>query len=260
ASYQKASWEMFTVGGGYGIGDVGPLQDLSVRGELTGYRSPEEVNDLDKGPVAASACRGVVVGPGLCQFHPSDKGSFITPSISANLVHTAAYSFGVFVVGNIPIGVDYSKFVLPRIDYIGGGFRAGVEMATWFAFETSFYVGSGSAGTVAKQNGTFAATQLLHFRSGRVGTSPFFRFGVKVGPYVDGDLIGQRTDPAYDHAYTAGYPDRTDRIRMFRFAATVLPYVQMSDKVSLELGWLQKLFGYDTPATQLYTATLRYVF
>ncbi|HSO37148.1 MAG TPA: hypothetical protein VLT33_31700, partial [Labilithrix sp.] len=46
ASYQKASWEMFTVGGGYGIGDVGPLQDLSVRGELTGYRSPEEVNDL----------------------------------------------------------------------------------------------------------------------------------------------------------------------------------------------------------------------
>lgn len=83
---------------------------------------------------------------------------------------------------------------------------------------------------------------------------------MKVGPYVDGDLIGERTDPAYDQAYTAGYPDRTDRIRMFRFAATVLPSVQMSVKISLELGYLQKLFGYDTPATQLYTATLRYVF
>jgi hypothetical protein len=163
-------------------------------------------------------------------------------------------------VANIPIGVDYSKFVLPRIDYVGGGFRAGTEMAPWFAFETSFYVGSGSSGTVAKQNGTFAATQLLHFRTGRLGDAPFFRLGVKVGPYVDGDVVGERTDPAYDQAYTAGYPERTDRIRMFRFASVVLPYVQMSDKVSLELSWLQKIFGYDTPATQLYAATLRYVF
>ncbi len=260
ASFQKANWEMYTVGAGYGVGDLWLLQDVSVRAEITGYRSPAEVNDPSKGLVTAAACRGIVVGPGQCQFHPSDKGSFITPSLSANLVHTAAFSFGVFIVGNIPIGVDYSKFVLPRIDYIGGGFRSGVEMATWFAFETSFYVGSGSAGTVAKQNGTFAATQLLHFRTSRLGGSPFFRLGVKVGPYVDGDLIGERTDPAYDQAYTAGFPERTDRIRMFRFASTVLPYVQMSDKVSLELGWLQKLFGYDTPATQLYTATLRYVF
>lgn len=261
ASFQKANWEMFTVGGGYGVGDLGPLQDFSIRAELTGYQSPAEVNDVAKGAVAPAACRGVVVGPGQCQFHSSDKGSFITASVSANLVHTGAYSFGVFVVGNVPVGVDYSKFVLPRIDYVGGGFRAGVEMTSWFAVETSFYVGSGSAGSAAKQNGTFAATQLLHFKTARIGgESPFFRFGVKVGPYIDGDLFGERTDAAYDQAYTAGFPERTDRIRMFRFASTVLPYVQMSDKVSLELGWLQKIFGYDTPATQLYTATLRYVF
>lgn len=260
ASWQKANWNMLTVGGGYGFGDLGPLQDVSVRAEITGYQSPAEVNDLSKGAVTPDACRGVVVGPGQCQFHPSDRGSFITPSVGANLVHTGSYSFGLFLLANIPVGVDYAKFAMPRIDLVGGGFRAGVEMASWFAFETSFYAGSGSAGRVAKQNGTFAATQLLHFRTGRVGVRPFFRFGVKVGPYVDGDLIGDRTDPAYDQAYTAGYPERTDRIRMFRFAAMALPYVQMSDKVSLELGWLQKLFGYDTPATQLYTATLRYVF
>lgn len=260
ASWQKANWEMFTIGAGYGVGDLGPLQDFSIRAEFTGYQSPAEVNDVSKGAVTPAQCRGVVLGPGQCQFHPSDRGSFISPSISANLVHTAAFSFGVFVVGNIPIGVDYAKFVLPRIDWIGGGFRGGVEMTSWFALETSFYVGSGSAGTAAKQNGTFAATQLLHFKTARIGTSPFFRLGVKVGPYVDGDLIGERTDAAYDQAYTAGYPERTDRIRMFRFASTILPYVQMSDTVSLELGWLQKLFGYDTPATQLYTATLRYVF
>ena len=260
ASFQKADWDMLTVGGGYGIGDLGPFQDVSIRAEMTGYQSPAEVNDLDKGPVSPSACGGVVVGPGQCEFHPADKGGFITPSISANFVHTGSYSFGAFLLGNIPVGVDYSKFVLPRIDYVGGGFRGGVEMTSWFALETSFYVGSGSAGSAAKQNGTFAATQLLHFKTSRIGGAPFFRFGVKVGPYIDGDLIGERTDPVYDQAYTSEYPDRTDRIRMFRFATMLLPYAQMSDKLSLELGWIQKLFGYDTPATQLYTATLRYVF
>ena len=261
ASYQKARWEMYTVGGGYGLGHFGVFQDLSVRAELTGYSSPAEVNDLERGAVSAAQCAGVVAGPGLCELHPADRGAFFTPSISTSLVHTAKLSFGVFVVGNIPIGVRYEKFVLPRIDYVGGGFRAGMEFEPWFALETSFYVGSGSPRPgSSRQNGTFAATQLLHFRTGRIGGATFFKLGVKVGPYVDGDLIGERTDARYDQAYTAGFPDRTDRIRMFRFAATVLPYVQVSDTVSVELGYLQKLFGYDTPATQLYTATLRYVF
>lgn len=260
ASWQKAQWEMFTVGGGYGFGDVGFLQDVSARLEFTGYQSPEEVNDLARGAVAPGSCGGVVLEPGRCQFHPADRGSFVTPSISASLAHTGTLSFGVFLVGNIPIGIDYAKFVVPRVDLVGGGFRAGIEPSEWFSFETSFYVGSGSAGARSKQNGTFAATQLLHFKSPRLGTSPSFRFGVKVGPYVDGDLFGERTDPVYDQAYTAGYPARTDRIRMFRFAATVLPYIQVSDKVSLEVAYLQKLFGYDTPATQLYSFTLRYVF
>jgi hypothetical protein len=260
ASWQKANWDMLTIGGGYGFGDVGVLQDFSVRAEITGYTSPAEVNDLARGAVPAN-CPGPSPGPGQCEFHPSDRGAFVTPSIGASLVHTGRFAFGVFLVGNIPLGVNYEKFTLPRIDYVGGGFRAGTELTTWFALENTFYVGSGSPrpGTY-RQNGTFAATQLLHFKTERLGTKPFFRIGVKVGPYVDGDLIGERTDPAYDQVYTAGYPARTDRIRMFRFAATLLPYVQMSDKLSLELGYLQKLFGYDTPATQLYTATIRYVF
>jgi hypothetical protein len=260
ASWQKANWEMFTVGGGYGLGHFGTFQDLSVRLEVTGYQTPAEVNDPEKGTVDAAVCPGSVPGPGKCEFHSADRGAFITPSVSTSLVHTATTSFGVFVLGNVPIGVNYKKFVSPRIDFVGGGFRGGIELAPWFALETSFYVGTGSSGRGGRQNGTFAATQLLHFRSEKLGTSPSFRVGIKVGPYIDGDLIGERSDARYDQVYTAGYPDRTDRIRMFRFAATFLPYVQMSDKVSLELGYLQKLFGYDTPATQLYTATLRYVF
>ena len=86
ASWQKASWDMVTVGGGYGLGHFGVFQDLAVRGEITGYHSPEEVNDLTKGAVVDSRCAGTVLGPGRCQFHPADKGAFITPSISTSLV------------------------------------------------------------------------------------------------------------------------------------------------------------------------------
>jgi hypothetical protein len=260
ASFQKARWEMITVGGGYTFGDLGVFQDISLRAEITGYQSPAEVNELGRGTVAPAACGGRVTGPGLCEFHPAGRGAFITPSLGTSLVHTGSFAFGIYVLGNIPIGVDYEKFVMPRVDLVGGGFRSGVEMTPWFSVEQAFYVGSGSSGRGGRQNGTFAASQLLAFRTGRLGTSPFFRLGVKVGPYVDGDLFGERTDDVYDRAYTAGYPGRADRIRMFRFAASAFPYVQMSDTVSLELGWLQKIFGYDTPATQLYTATLRYVF
>jgi hypothetical protein len=260
ASVQKAQFDMLTVGGGYGIGDVGFLQDLSVRAEITGYQSPAETSDPSLGLVDASSCAGRVTAPGVCEFHPSDRGSFVTPSVSANLVHTGSFAFGVFLLGNVPMGVDYSKFVLPRIDFVGGGFRAGVEMTSWFSVEQSFYMGSGSSGAGGHQNGTFATTQYLAFRTAKLGSSPSFRFGFKAGPYVDGDLFGERTDDAYDRAYTAGYPQRTDRIRMFRFGSSLLGYVQMNDKLSLELGYVQKIFGYDTPATKFFSGTVRYVF
>ena len=48
ASFQKANWEMFTVGGGYGVGDLGPLQDFSIRAELTGYHHLNSTRDFHK--------------------------------------------------------------------------------------------------------------------------------------------------------------------------------------------------------------------
>lgn len=261
ASFQKARWEMLTVGGGYTFGDLGPLQDFTVRADVTGYQSPAEVTEPARGlAVPQSACTTPVT-EGACEVHPADRGAFASASVATSLVHTGSFAFGVFLVGNVPMGVDYSKFVLPRIDLVGGGFRTGTELSKYVATENSFYVGSGSWGRGGKQNGTFAATQLIGVKSPRLGgDATFVRLGVKAGPYVDGDLFGERTDEAYDRIFTAGFPERTDRIRMFRFAAMVLPYVQISDRFSLELSYLQKIFGYDTPATQLYGATARVVF
>lgn len=73
-------------------------------------------------------------------------------------------------------------------------------------------------------------------------------------------MLSERTDPAYDQAYTAGYPERSDRIRMMRFGVLLAPYFQVTEKLAVELSYVQKIFGYDTPATQFYNAGLRAVF
>lgn len=255
ASFQRAQWNMFTLGVGYTHGTIGPLLDVSFRLEGTYLDSPAEINERDNGEVDAANCRsGVIPGPGLCQFHPADRGAFITPSVAWNVLHPGNYSLGFFVTGNVPIGIDFSRFVTQRIDLFGGGMTYGVRMRPWLSVEGRLYVGSGTFGDDA-QNGTIAITQLVGFEAER-WILPW-KVGVKVGTYFDGDLFGERTDPNYDAAYTADYPERTDRIRMMRFGLALFPYAQITDSLALELGYVQKIFGYDTPATQFFTIGLR---
>lgn len=75
--------------------------------------------DPDNGVPAA--CLGKQLADGVCEFHPSDRGWLITPQVGANLVHKADYSFGLYLQGTIPIGVNLEKFVLPRVDWVAGG-------------------------------------------------------------------------------------------------------------------------------------------
>jgi hypothetical protein len=256
ASFQRAQWNMFTLGVGYTHGAIGPLLDVSFRLEATYQDSPAEINERDNGEVDPANCRsGVIPGPGLCQFHPADRGAFISPSIAWNVLHPGNYSLGFFLTGNVPIGIDFSRFVTQRIDFVGGGVTYGVRMRSWLSVEGRLYVGSGTFGGDNPQNGTIAITQLVGFEAER-WLLPW-KAGIKIGTYFDGDLFGERTDPNYDAAYTAGYPERSDRIRMMRFGLALFPYAQITESLALELGYVQKIFGYDTPATQFFTVGLR---
>jgi hypothetical protein len=259
ASFQKARWNMYTAGGGYTYGTVGFLQDLSFRLEGTLYDSPAEISDPERGVVSADRCRsGVVPAPGRCQFHPADRGGFVTPAIIWNFVHTGDFSFGAFLTGNIPIGVNFKKFVMPRTDFFGGGFSVGVHPQPWMTFESRTYFGSGAKLGGGTQNSTVAILNVFGFEA-RKWLLPW-KAGFKFGTYFDGDLLNERYDDAYDQAYTPGYPASRDRIRMMRFGLAVFPYMQITDSASLELSYVQKVFGYDTPATQFYTATTRVAF
>lgn len=262
-SWQKARWNTYSLSLGYTVGAAGPLDDLFIRFQTTHYRSPAETSspsDLlnpETGAVAPADCRGRVLAGGVCEFHPEDNGWLLTPSVGAKLVHTPRYALAVFLQGTIPVGVDLGKFVLPRVDYVAGGIDVGVRLTSWLSYTSRIFVGSGASRGDDKQNSAVALTNLFRLEAER-WLLPW-KIGVSVGPYFEGDL-SERFDDTYDAAYTSGYPQRRDRIRSAKFGTAILPFVQVTNHAVLNLGYVQKFFGYDAPATQFYYAGATAVF
>ncbi len=254
-SWQKANWEIFQLGVGHTIGTVGPFEFLYLRLDQQFYLAPAETNEPDVAKFpdrsAAAACLGKRLAGGFCEFHRADSGAFFTPQVGADVVHTKDFSFGLYLQGTIPVAVDLERFALPRVDYLAGGTQLGVHVTEWFGATARLYVGSGAFG---KQNAAVAVTN-LYVLEAQKWLLPW-KAGVALGPYFEGDLT-QRFDDVYDAAYTADYPDRTDRIRAMKFGVAILPYMAITDHAALELGYVQKLFGYDAPATQLWYAGAR---
>jgi hypothetical protein len=273
ASFTKAEgYYEYKLGAGYTWGHYGPFQFFSTRLEGTYYTSPAEKNDPDEwfidapvtpqpdNPECTAGARHL--GGGVCEFYPEDDGALVTGSVSFALVHDAKFALGFFLRGTVPIGMNLEKFANPRIDYIAGGSQLGVELTNWLSYESFIYLGSGTRPFGKEQNGALALTNLFHFHADR-WLLPW-KAGVKVGPYVEGD-IHERFDERYDRAYSPivlpqpGQPARQheDRIRAARFAVALLPYFLVTDHLSVELGYIQKFFGYDARATQAYYAGVR---
>ncbi len=276
ASYRKVrGWYEEKLGVGYTWGDVGPLQFFSTRLEATYYQTPAEKNDPNEwqvGPEGSSppgtigpecASGATFQGNGVCEFHPEDRGTLVSATVSFALIHEAAYAFGLYLRGTVPFGMDKEKFSNPRLDYFAGGWQAGVHLMPWLDYEATFFLGFGTRPFGKEQNGAVALANLFDFHA-RSWILPW-KAGVKLGPYVEGD-IHERFDDRYDRAYSPqvlaqpGAPGPTqfhDRIRAARFAVALLPYFLVTENLSVELGYVQKFFGYDARATQAYFVGLR---
>lgn len=251
ASFRKASWEVYTVGAGYTFRDpesIKFLQDIRLGLDVSLFRSPAERIQIEP-----AKCLGRQLEGTTCELYARDSGFLVTPTISANLIHNGQFSFGLYLRPNLPLGIDQSRFVLPRLDYVGGGMVLGVHLTEWLGVETNTYVGSGAQ----VQNAAFAQTFLMALDAKR-WILPWGA-GIKLGTFVEGDLQ-RRFDEKYDAAYTADYPNRQDRIQSFRFGLALLPYFKVTDHFAVELGYVQKLFGYDPPATQTYFVGVRAAF
>lgn len=275
ASFQKArDFREYKIGAGYTWGHYGPLQFFSTRLELTYFESPAEENDPDKwvvGPEGSSppgsfgpecTAGAVSISDTVCRFHSSDTGAIATATISFAAIHEPEFALGFFVRGQVPFGLDKEKFANPRVDYLSGGLQLGVDLRRWLTFESFLFIGSGTRPASDDQNGAIAVTTPFHFHGNR-WLLPW-KVGIKLGPYVEGD-IHERFDDRYDAAFSPGVlaqpgvpPERSrDRIRAARFGVTVLPYFLVTDHLAVELGYIQKLFGYDARATQFWFAGLR---
>jgi len=261
-SWQAAQWQLYTVGAGYTVGDVGLFKDLFFRIEYTFYDAPAEIIEV---PLAPGAVCPVTVAAG-CEIHPADQGSLISPQLGFNFVHQGNYSFGAFLKGTIPIDVNEEKFVVPRLDLLGGGLGGGVRFLPWFYMQSSLFVGSGPASGL--QNATVALVHYFGFEG--KDWLPTGDVGIRLGPYFDGDLT-ERFDARYDAAFYSGVPsspgatpvvpaDTVDRVRMMRFGVSAAAYVQLTKFLLVEGGFTQKIFGYDTPATQFITFGARGAF
>ena len=275
ASWVKArGYYEYKLGVGYTWGHQ-PLEFFSTRLEATYYTSPAEKNDPEEwfvgdagssppgtiGPECTAGAR--YLGNGVCEFHAEDSGVLLTPSVSGALVHTPDFALGIYLRTTVPVGMDLEKFANPRIDYLSGGTQLGVSLTSWLAYESIFFLGSGTRPFSDDQNGAVALNNLFHFKTKR-WLLPW-KAGFKIGPYVEGD-IHERHDERYDRAYSPvrlPQPGDTepeqhrDRIRAARFAVALLPYFLVTEHLSVELGYIQKFFGYDARATQAWFIGVR---
>jgi len=253
STFQSADIKILDVGGGYTIGKVGPFEDFYVR--LDGYyyiAGEESVERQDDDlPVGTP-------------FFGQDKGGYVTATVATNFVHERRYTFGAFVQGTVPIDVDLEKFSTVRLHYVAGGTTLGVAITdpdklVHLAYENRLFFGSGAYDGDFQQNANVAFTNLFVLEFAR-WLLPW-RAGISFGPYVDGDL-NEHVNGVYNRAYASVTPDLVagDRIRMFRFAAMVLPYFHVTEHAAIELGWVQTIFGYDLPSTQYWSGGVRTTF
>ena len=274
ASFMKPTeWFEGTLGAGYTWGHFGPLQFFSTRLELTYFSTPAERNDPDEwfvgaegsspaGTLSPECTNGATyLGGGRCEFYAADQGSIVTGSVSFALVHDPKFALGLFLKAQVPLAMDREKFGNPRYDAFGLGSQGGVQLTDWLRYESAIYVGTGSRPFGTEQNGALALNNVFHFHAER-WLLPW-KAGVKVGPYVEGD-INERYDRRYDRAYSpvrtapgGGLQQQKDRIRAVRFATVLLPYFLVTEHLSVELGYIQKFFGYDARATQVYFVGFR---
>ncbi len=78
-SFQRARWNMYALGIGYGFGDLGPVRDIYARIDGTYVDSPAEINE--RGVVTPDRCRGTVVSATGCRFHDAiEEGSSLPRS------------------------------------------------------------------------------------------------------------------------------------------------------------------------------------
>lgn len=169
------------------------------------------------------------------EFYSTDHGKSVSLSYGFNLVHEPSYTSGIYFSVSPLIDFNTSKFSVPRIDLWNLGFRTSVELSDQLFVEGGLHLGSGIPG---KQNPYLAFSNLFALRAAY--------WILRFGPYAEID-VGERTDAAYDAVYSPiGTQDRIRSVKVGFISGIEMP---LSKDLVSSLAYVQKLGGYDAPAT-----------
>jgi len=250
STFQSADIKIMSGGVGYTVGELGPLEDVYLRVGGSYYTSAAEAveDPEDELPVGYT-------------FYEQDRGGTACALLAANFVRDPEFTFGVFLQGTVPFGVDFAKFSTPRVHYVGGGTRIFVALTNpdklfRLGYTSQLFIGSGAYQDDAQHNAAIALTNLFSLEAAWWALP--WRIGVGFGPTVEGDL-NEHANSAYQAGYSSVTPDLVadDRVRALNVSFAVLPFFNVTEHAVVEGGFVQQLFGYDAAATQIWTGGVR---
>jgi hypothetical protein len=173
-------------------------------------------------------------------FYAADTGNAATISFGFNFTHDSQLSSGMYISVSPITNFNQDKFSVPRIDLWSLGFRTSAEINDKFYVEDIVHYGSGIPG---KQNSYLGFTHLFALRLNPIIRAPV---SVKGGPYAELDT-SERTDSKYDSAFSPA--GTQDRIRSMKVGVISAIEIQLSEQSYGSVTYVQKLGGYDAPAT-----------
>lgn len=253
ATWQRADTRLFTLGVGYSAGKFGPLHDCYARVEGGALLSSAEQVEEPNGPLPVGT-----------SFFPSDRGALVRGLLSANVLKTPRFSFGLYAEGTAPIGVDLRKYSSIRVHLVGGGTSLDVALTEpgdllRLRYRARLFVGSGAYDGDYQHNAELRVTNLVRLEAQR-WLLPW-PAGIAVGPDVRADLNSYR-NAVYADAYAKVLADARvgDEVQTTSVALAVMPYFHVTRHVAVEIGYAHVVTGTNLQATSTWLGTLRTTF
>ena len=180
-------------------------------------------------------------------FYAADTGHAATLSFGFNFIHDLKFASGLYFSISPIINFNKENFSVSRVDLWSLGFGTSVELNDYFYIEDNLHYGVGIPG---KQNSYLAFTHLFALRLDKTVDAPV---SIKWGPYAELDT-SERKDSRYDAAFS--HAGTQDRIRSMKVGVVSAVEFRVTEKMYGSILYVQKLGGYDAPATNAVSLTL----
>jgi hypothetical protein len=228
ASYQDAGIDVYRFKYTHGLENFLGFEIASVFLEYGQFTSSEER-----------------VGANL--FYEKDQGSYGTFGFSADILHETDRQFGFYIQLSPLRDYNKKKFSNPRLDLYTFGLTSAFNISENLFQKNLIHLGSGDG---SEQNSYLAVDSGFGYRLNQFPAVPT---SLNASLFIEADT-SQRKDASYDASFSPAGTE--DRIRAFKFGTVVGVDVSLSQRVSLNLSYLEKLGGYDARSTKIFTLTL----